>query len=100
MAGSVGFVPGTLIRWRKRCFVVVDCDGMDTIIAQEYGKGGFERIPISEALPGQGPRSTIPADRIVAVHLHPPTSRPAKLRLFYSGANNLDLPKLLGQTSY
>jgi putative transposase len=64
MAGSVGFVPGTLIRWRKRCFVVVDCDGMDTIIAQEYGKGGFERIPISEALPGQGPRSTQRSDLI------------------------------------
>jgi hypothetical protein len=47
---AVGFVPVALIRWRKRYFVVVDCDGMDTIIAREYGKGGFERIPISEAL--------------------------------------------------
>ena len=55
--GSVGFVPGTIIRWRKRCFVVVDCDGMDTIIVQEHGKGGFERIPVREALPGSGPRS-------------------------------------------
>jgi hypothetical protein len=53
MASSVGFVAGTLIRWRKRYFVVVDCDGMDTIIGQERGKGGFERIPISEALAGQ-----------------------------------------------
>jgi hypothetical protein len=50
MASSVGFVAGTLIRWRKRYFVVVDCDGMDTIIGQERGKGGFERSPISEAL--------------------------------------------------
>jgi hypothetical protein len=46
MASTVGFVPGTIIRWRKRCFVVVDCDGMDTIIVQEHGKGGFERIPV------------------------------------------------------
>jgi hypothetical protein len=55
MASTVGFVPGTIIRWRKRCFVVVDCDGMDTIIVQEHGKGGFERIPVREALPGHGP---------------------------------------------
>jgi putative transposase len=30
---------------------------MDTIIVQEHGKGGFERIPVREALPGSGPRS-------------------------------------------
>ena len=57
MAYSVAFVPGSMIRWRKRCFVVVDSDGMDTIIAQEYGKGGFKRIPIREALPGHSPRT-------------------------------------------
>jgi|HubBroStandDraft_6_1064221.scaffolds.fasta_scaffold598347_1 hypothetical protein len=57
MASTVGFVPGTIIRWRKRCFVVVDRDGMDTIIVQEHGKGGFERIPVREAQPGHGPRT-------------------------------------------
>jgi hypothetical protein len=36
----MGFDPSTIIRWRKRRFVVVDCDGMDTIIAQEYRKVG------------------------------------------------------------
>ena len=57
MASTVGFVPGTIIRWRKRCFVVVDRDGMDTIIVQEHGKGGFERIPVREAQPGHDPRT-------------------------------------------
>jgi putative transposase len=35
-----------------------------TIIAQEYGKGGFERIPISDALLGQDPRPTQRSDLI------------------------------------
>lgn len=37
---------------------------MDTIIAQEYGKGGFERIPLREALPDQGPRPAQRSDLI------------------------------------
>jgi hypothetical protein len=64
MAFSVGLVPGTIIRWRKRRFVVVDSDGMETIISQEYRKGGFERIPVREALPDKVQRPAQRSDLI------------------------------------
>jgi hypothetical protein len=54
---STRLVPGSMIRWRKRCFVVIDCDGMDTVIAQENGKSRLERIPVKEALPDHSQRA-------------------------------------------
>ena len=48
---SLSFVPGSIVRWRNRRFVVVDHLGMETIIAREQGKRGLERIPIQEARP-------------------------------------------------
>jgi len=51
MALSVGLTPGRRIRWRKRSFIVVDCNGFDSIIAREVGKRGLQRIPVDEARP-------------------------------------------------
>ena len=48
---ALSFVPGSSVRWRNRRFVVVDCLGMETIIAREQGKRSLERIPIPEARP-------------------------------------------------
>lgn len=51
---SLRFVPGSSVCWRNRRFLVVDCLGLETIIARERGKRRLERIPIKEARPDLG----------------------------------------------
>jgi hypothetical protein len=55
MVSSVGFVPGTITRWRERCFVVVDCDGMDTII----GVARSTRIAVKATDPFDSPMKIV-----------------------------------------
>ena len=55
MPASLRFIPGNIIRWRARRFVVVDYASMDAIIARELGKRAFRRIPIKEAVADLSP---------------------------------------------
>jgi putative transposase len=48
---AVAFTPGRIIRWHGRRFVVVDCDGLDSIVARQVGKRRLNRIPVDEVLP-------------------------------------------------
>src|ERR1700757_3892650 len=51
MSASVAFKPGTIVRWRGRRFVVIDCVGLDSIVGRQVGKHKLDQIPVSEALP-------------------------------------------------
>jgi putative transposase len=51
MPASVAFKPGTIVRWRGRRFVVIDCVGLDSIVGRQVGKHKLDQIPVSEALP-------------------------------------------------
>lgn len=51
MAVSVAFTPGKIVRWHGRRFVVVECSGLDSIIAREVGKRRLDYIPVNELQP-------------------------------------------------
>jgi putative transposase len=51
MVAKVAFTPGTILRWRGRRYVVVDCDGFDGVIGRRVGTHRLERIPVTQALP-------------------------------------------------
>lgn len=44
----VSFIPGTTVRWRDRRVVVVDCEGLDTLLVQGAGDQKIKRVPIAE----------------------------------------------------
>jgi hypothetical protein len=55
MATTLKFLPGSMIRWRARRFIVVDYADIDAIIARELGKRKLERIPVLDAKPDRTP---------------------------------------------
>ena len=59
MTAILSFLPGRSIHWRNRHLVVVDCQDMDTLIAQEPGKKRLEYIPVAEVQPAPATDSAI-----------------------------------------
>jgi putative transposase len=51
MATLLRFLPGGIIRWSRRQYVIVDYAGLDAILGRQLGKRRLERIPINEAEP-------------------------------------------------
>jgi putative transposase len=68
MAASLKLFPGNAIRWHDRWYLIIDCEGLDAVIARQPGKQRVERIRISEIQPDQSPRAiSKPAPDLVAV---------------------------------
>ena len=57
MAASLKLFPGNTIRWHDQWYLIVDCEGLDAVIARQPGKRRVERIPISEIQPDHAPRA-------------------------------------------
>jgi putative transposase len=51
MAAWLKFLPGSILRWRSRQYIIIDYAGLDAILGQQPGKRRLERIPINEAQP-------------------------------------------------
>src|SRR5579863_4211665 len=51
MAALLKFLPGSIIRWSSRQYVIVDYAGLDAILGRQLGRRRLERIPINEAEP-------------------------------------------------
>jgi translation initiation factor IF-1 len=47
MAASLKLIPGNAIRWHDQWYLIVDCEGLDAVIARQPGKRRVERIRIS-----------------------------------------------------
>jgi hypothetical protein len=68
MAASLKLFPGNAIRWHDRWYLIVDCEGLDAVIARQPGKQKVERIRISEIQPDHSPRViSKPTPDLVAV---------------------------------
>jgi len=68
MAASLKLFPGNTIRWHDQWYLIVDCEGLDAVIARQPGKRRVERIRISEIQPDHGPRAVSkPTPDLVAV---------------------------------
>ncbi|CAG0995415.1 Transposon Tn7 transposition protein TnsB [Rhodocyclaceae bacterium] len=48
MNAIVSFVPGTTVRWRDRRVIVVDCEGLETLLVLRTGDQKVKRVPIAE----------------------------------------------------
>ena len=48
MAALLKFLPGSIIRWRSRQYIIIDYAGLDAILGRQPGKRRLERIPINE----------------------------------------------------
>lgn len=55
MGFDMNFLPGKMVRWKDRRFLVVDCQDMQTVLVQEPGRRKLTRIPVSELSPDVRP---------------------------------------------
>ncbi len=68
MAASLKLYPGNTIRWHDRWYLIVDCEGLDAVIARQPGKRRVERIRISEIQPNHAARAVSrPTPDLVAI---------------------------------
>jgi putative transposase len=108
MAGSLKLFPGNTIRWHDQWYLIVDCEGLDAVIARQPGKRRVERIRISEIQPDHAPGAVSkPTPDLVAVReeawqvavkrfkiLKPLLSKDSKVRTF---ANVKKVARVLGK---